>query len=48
MDDRLAAGPLIGRPFGGTAMLINKNMLKPLLHSILPSVIALYLLPIGC
>lgn len=25
MDDRLAAGPLIGRPFGGTAMLINKK-----------------------
>jgi len=24
MDDRVCAGPLYGRPFGGTAMLINK------------------------
>ena len=28
MEDRLAAGPLIGRPFGGTAMLINKKHAK--------------------
>ena len=27
MDDCVRAGPLIGRPFGGTAMLINKNLM---------------------
>jgi len=27
MDSCVRAGPLIGRPFGGTAMLINKNII---------------------
>jgi hypothetical protein len=27
MDACVRAGPLIGRPFGGTAMLINKSLM---------------------
>ena len=26
MNDRIISGPLIGRPFGGTAMIIKKNL----------------------
>jgi len=26
MNERILSGPLIGRPFGGTAMIIKKNL----------------------